>query len=90
MECRGTGVRRWRRRSRVTCGSWRCRGRLRLNARGYCTRVHTAVAQGFGIAARLLGDALQGNSSLFTREDGVEETWRIVQPCWTHRPPVEP
>ena len=29
---------------------------------------------------RLLGDALQGEASLFTREDSVEETWRIVQP----------
>jgi glucose-6-phosphate 1-dehydrogenase len=29
---------------------------------------------------RLLGDALNGNSQLFTREDTVEETWRIVQP----------
>jgi len=29
---------------------------------------------------RLLGDALAGRSQLFTREDAVEETWRIVQP----------
>ena len=29
---------------------------------------------------RLLGDALQGNASQFTREDSVEHTWRIVQP----------
>jgi glucose-6-phosphate 1-dehydrogenase len=29
---------------------------------------------------RLLSDAMQGNASLFTREDSVEETWRIVQP----------
>ncbi len=29
---------------------------------------------------RLLSDALQGNASQFTREDSVEETWRIVQP----------
>ncbi len=29
---------------------------------------------------RLLRDAMQGNASLFTREDSVEETWRIVQP----------
>jgi glucose-6-phosphate 1-dehydrogenase len=29
---------------------------------------------------RLLGDALRGDSSLFTREDSVEETWRVVQP----------
>jgi glucose-6-phosphate 1-dehydrogenase len=38
---------------------------------------------------RLLGDALQGNSNLFTRQDGVEETWRIVQPLLDAPPPVE-
>ena len=29
---------------------------------------------------RLLGDALAGRTELFTREDAVEETWRIVEP----------
>ncbi len=38
---------------------------------------------------RLLGDALHGDSSLFTREDSVEETWRIVQPLLDAPPPVE-
>jgi glucose-6-phosphate 1-dehydrogenase len=37
---------------------------------------------------RLLGDALMGDSHLFTREDSVEETWRIVQPLMDHAPPV--
>jgi glucose-6-phosphate 1-dehydrogenase len=39
---------------------------------------------------RLLGDALRGDSSLFTREDGVEETWRIVQPLLDAPPRLEP
>jgi glucose-6-phosphate 1-dehydrogenase len=38
---------------------------------------------------RLLGDALEGNASLFTREDSVEETWRIVQPLLDNPPKVE-
>ena len=38
---------------------------------------------------RLLGDALRGDASLFTREDSVEETWRIVQPLLDAPPPVE-
>jgi glucose-6-phosphate 1-dehydrogenase len=38
---------------------------------------------------RLLGDALHGQSALFTREDSVEETWRIVQPLLDAPPPVE-
>ncbi len=29
---------------------------------------------------RLLDDALRGRTQLFTREDAIEETWRIVQP----------
>jgi glucose-6-phosphate 1-dehydrogenase len=29
---------------------------------------------------RLLSDAMRGDSAQFAREDGVEETWRIVQP----------
>ena len=38
---------------------------------------------------RLLGDALRGDPSHFTREDGVEETWRIVEPLLTAPPPVQ-
>ncbi len=39
---------------------------------------------------RLLGDALAGTSQLFTREDAVEETWRIVQPLLDDPGPVHP
>lgn len=38
---------------------------------------------------RLLGDAMNGDSSQFIREDAVEETWRIVQPLLDSPPPVE-
>lgn len=38
---------------------------------------------------RLLSDALRGDPSHFTREDGVEETWRIVEPLLQAPPPVE-
>jgi glucose-6-phosphate 1-dehydrogenase len=38
---------------------------------------------------RLLSDALYGDPSLFTREDGIEETWRIVQPLIDVPPPLE-
>jgi glucose-6-phosphate 1-dehydrogenase len=37
---------------------------------------------------RLLRDALLGDSHLFTREDTVEETWRVVQPLMDQPPPV--
>jgi len=36
---------------------------------------------------RLLHDALDGDHSLFTREDAVEETWRVLQPL-VDRPPT--
>jgi glucose-6-phosphate 1-dehydrogenase len=39
---------------------------------------------------RLLSDAMQGDASQFTREDSVEETWRIVQPLLDAPPPVQP
>ena len=38
---------------------------------------------------RLLGDALRGDASLFTREDSVEETWRIVQPLLDQPPAID-
>jgi glucose-6-phosphate 1-dehydrogenase len=39
---------------------------------------------------RLLRDAMNGDTHLFTREDGVEETWRIMQPLIDNPPPVRP
>ena len=38
---------------------------------------------------RLLNDALRGDTTLFMREDALEETWRIVQPLLDVPPPLE-
>jgi len=38
----------------------------------------------------LLHAAMRGDSTRFTRQDGVEETWRIMQPLLDAPPPVEP
>jgi glucose-6-phosphate 1-dehydrogenase len=38
----------------------------------------------------LLHAALVGESTRFTRQDGVEETWRIMQPLLDAPPPVHP
>ena len=38
----------------------------------------------------LLLDAIRGDSSRFTRQDAVEETWRIFQPLLEQPPPVHP
>ncbi|GFG54911.1 glucose-6-phosphate dehydrogenase [Mycolicibacterium agri] len=37
---------------------------------------------------RLLNDAMNGDSSQFTRQDNVEQTWRIMQPLLDAPPPV--
>ncbi|MGB7589076.1 MAG: glucose-6-phosphate dehydrogenase [Solirubrobacterales bacterium] len=39
---------------------------------------------------RLLDDAIKGQAQLFTREDSIEETWRIVQPLLDEPGPVHP
>jgi glucose-6-phosphate 1-dehydrogenase len=38
---------------------------------------------------RLLSDAMRGDSTQFAREDGVEETWRIVQPLIESPPELQ-
>jgi glucose-6-phosphate 1-dehydrogenase len=37
----------------------------------------------------LLDDAMRGDATHFTRQDNVEETWRIVQPLLDKAPPVK-
>jgi len=39
---------------------------------------------------RLLGDAIAGVHTLFTRQDAIEETWRVVQPLLDDPGPVLP
>jgi glucose-6-phosphate 1-dehydrogenase len=38
----------------------------------------------------LLHAAMRGDSTRFTRQDGVEEAWRIMQPLMDAPPPVQP
>jgi glucose-6-phosphate 1-dehydrogenase len=38
----------------------------------------------------LLAAAMRGDSTRFTRQDGVEETWRIMQPLLDAPPSVHP
>lgn len=37
---------------------------------------------------RLLGDAMRGDNALFTRDDSVEEAWRIIDPVLDNAVPV--
>jgi glucose-6-phosphate 1-dehydrogenase len=41
-----------------------------------------------GAYERLFHDAILGHQSLFTREDVVEETWRVLQPLIDQPPPI--
>ena len=38
----------------------------------------------------LLHAAMQGDSTRFKRQDGVEEAWRVMQPLVDAPPPVHP
>lgn len=38
---------------------------------------------------RLLSDAMEGSQELFAREDGVEASWRIVEPILGDKVPIE-
>jgi glucose-6-phosphate 1-dehydrogenase len=46
--------------------------------------------EGRGAYDRLIGDALRGDPSLFARQDGVMEAWRIVEPVLTDHPAAIP
>jgi glucose-6-phosphate 1-dehydrogenase len=39
---------------------------------------------------RLIGDALRGDPTLFTRDDVVEAAWRVIDPVLRAPPPVQP
>ena len=52
--------------------------------------VHDDPLDGMAPYERLLGDALRGDGSLFTRDDCVEAAWRVVDPVLGNvTPPVE-
>ena len=39
---------------------------------------------------RLLGDAMAGDGTLFTREDAIEAAWAVVDPVLKNHPRVRP
>jgi glucose-6-phosphate 1-dehydrogenase len=41
------------------------------------------------VAEVLLHAAMIGNSTRFARQDGIEETWRVMQPLLDSSPPVQ-
>ena len=49
---------------------------------------HHADADEMDAYERLLGDAMEGDATLFAREDYVEEAWRIVDPVLGSATPV--
>lgn len=63
----------------------------RLQTQPVALEVNRASALGEGPEAyeRLLGDALQGDSRLFARDDALVQSWRIVDPVVARPPAVE-
>lgn len=51
---------------------------------------HHGAADEMGAYERLLGDALVGEPTLFTRQDAVEAAWRVVDPVLGDATPVAP
>ena len=49
---------------------------------------HSPQAEEMDAYERVLGDAMQGDATLFAREDYVEEAWRIVDPILETPSPV--
>jgi glucose-6-phosphate 1-dehydrogenase len=52
--------------------------------------LHRAEAEGMTAYERLLGDAIDGDATLFARRDAVEESWRVVDPVLDDATPVYP
>ena len=52
--------------------------------------VHQPTGDDMDAYERLLGDAMDGDAMLFSREDAVEAAWRVVQPILDTPTPVHP
>ena len=50
--------------------------------------LHRAETEGMMAYERLLGDAIDGDATLFARRDAVEESWRVVDPVLDDATPV--
>jgi glucose-6-phosphate 1-dehydrogenase len=52
--------------------------------------VHQNLCDEMGAYERLLGDAMEGDATLFARQDAVEAAWEIVDPILGPDTPLEP
>jgi glucose-6-phosphate 1-dehydrogenase len=50
--------------------------------------VHHASSEEMSAYERVLGDAMEGNATMFARQDYVEEAWRIIDPVLKKATPV--
>jgi glucose-6-phosphate 1-dehydrogenase len=50
--------------------------------------LHRAETEGMTAYERLLGDAIDGDPTLFARKDAVEESWRVVDPILDNATPA--
>jgi glucose-6-phosphate 1-dehydrogenase len=52
--------------------------------------LHRDKGEGMMAYERLLGDAIDGDATLFARRDAVEESWRVVDPVLDDATPIYP
>ncbi len=55
---------------------------------GEMVATHSPLADEMDAYERVLGAAMAGDSTLFAREDYVEEAWRIVEPVLKNKTPI--
>ena len=81
---------RFRLSPEVVISRWcarQARGRRNARRAGRADRAPRARERGSPYE-RLLGDAMRGDASLFTRDDSVEAAWRVVDPILHNPAPV--
>lgn len=74
----------------IAIGSWKKKAGEAMKGEEIELVAHDNVKDEMEPYERLIGDALDGDSSLFTRQDASEIAWRIVEPILGNTVPVHP
>jgi glucose-6-phosphate 1-dehydrogenase len=74
----------------IAIGSWKKKAGEAMKGEEIELVAHDNVADDMEPYERLIGDALEGDESLFTSQDASEIAWRIVEPILGNVVPVHP
>jgi glucose-6-phosphate 1-dehydrogenase len=72
----------------IAIGSWKKKPGEAMKGEEIELVAHDNVKDEMEPYERLIGDALEGDDSLFTRQDASEIAWRIVEPILGNAVPV--